>query len=343
MNKFIKTSTFFLLYWSQVSFCKQPITVFCHGIIDNKSQINRYENFIEQPATSFDFPDAQQPEDWDFNTLIYQSISLFGKRVNRDKMFMATGQDIATLHQQIDPEQSYILYGLSRGGAAAINYLAQHNQNNIQALILEGTPADMIDAVNHFQHSIGYKISQERPTKELIYHMVFPAYQLESTPPVANIAKISNKHLPVLIVQSQDDVRVPVDAAYKLYLAFLDAGFTNIYLCILHQGKHAFYTQGTNKNLYLHALHSFYKKYGFAYNREFATLDDLTSFQPSSQEISKKLHLHQHQIESKYEDQKYFNQKITLFVAAGLIVFGLGWHLQTENLKSQVKNTIQQK
>lgn len=278
-----------------------------------------------QPATSFDFPDAQQPFDWDLNTFIYQSTSLFGKRVNRNNMFMGTGQDIVTLKNQIDPEQSYILYGFSRGGSAAINYLAQYNPNNIQALILEATPADMIDAVDKFQYNIGYKFTDNRMTQEILFHTLFPAYQLGSTPPVQNITNITNKNLPIFIVQSDNDARVSIDAAYKLYLAFLDAGFNDVYLCLLTTSKHAFYTTGLQKDFYLHALHSFYKKYGFAYHAELATINDLAILQPSIDEISKKLRLHQEQMEKKYLSQKYFNQTATLILVAGLIVFGLGW------------------
>lgn len=329
-----KISVILLFFTSQLLQCDQPITLFCHGIIDNKTQIDRYQNFIEQPAASFNFPDAQTPTNWDLNTLVFNGCSLFGKPVNRNNMFMGTGKDITTLKNQIDPKKSYILYGLSRGGSVAINYLAQHNPNNIQALILESTLADMIDAVDNFQYAIGYQFAEERATQELIFHTLFPAYKLGSMPPVQSIAHIKNKHLPIFIVHAQDDTRVSIDAAYKLYLAFQNAGFKDVYLYILDHGKHGLYTQGADKNIYLHALHSFYKKYGFAYRPEFATLDNLAILQPTVDQILKKLALHQQQQKTNYLIQKYFNQKIVLLATAGSIIFGLGWHLYTDNLKN---------
>jgi len=241
---------------------------------------------------------------------------------------MGTGQDIVTLHKQIDHKSSYILYGFSRGGATAINYLAQDNPNNIQALILEAAPADMIDSVNNFQYNIGWKIAENRPAQEQIFYTLFPAYQRASTPPIDNIKNIRNKNLPILIVQSKDDTRVPIDAAYKLYLAFVDAGFTHVYLCILDHGKHAWYTQSPDKNLYLQALHSFYKKYDFSYNTDFATINDLAILQPSKEKIKKKLKLHQEYLELLYQNKKSFNQNIALLASAGLIIFALGWNFQ---------------
>ena len=53
----------------------QPTTLFCHGIIDSKHQINRYRDYVQQPAVSFDFVDAQKPDNWDINTLIFKSAS----------------------------------------------------------------------------------------------------------------------------------------------------------------------------------------------------------------------------------------------------------------------------
>jgi Prolyl oligopeptidase family len=333
-----KLSVILLLLMFQALQCEQPITLFCHGIIDNTTQIDRYQDFIEQPAASFNFPDAQKPTDWDLNTLVFNGCSLFGKSVNRNNMFMGTGKDITTLEHQIDPKKSYILYGLSRGGSTAITYLAQNNPNNIQALILESTPADMIDAVDNFQYAIGYKFAQERATQEMLFGKLFPAYQLGSIPPVQSIAHINNKQLPIFIVHAQDDARVSFDAAYKLYLAFQNAGFTDVYLCILDHGKHALYTQGPDKHIYLHALHSFYKKYGFAYHQEFATLNDLTVLQPPVHQIAKKLMLYEQQQKINYLTQKYFNQKIALLATTGSIIFGLGWHLQTIKVKNENKN-----
>ncbi len=335
MKQLIKFVTILLSCYTQFLWCKQPITLFCHGIIDNKTQIERYDNFIEQPAQSFNFPDAQQPYDWDLNTLIFNGCLLFGKPVNRNQMFMATNQDITTLKQQINPKESYMLYGFSRGGSTTINYLAEYNPKNIKALILEATPADMIDAVNHAQYDLGYQFASDRRTQEQIFHSIFPAYQLGSTPPVKNIAFITNKDLPILIIHAINDKRVPIDAAYKLYLAFLDNGFPHVYLYELPDGQHAHYTTGIYKNSYLQVLHSFYKKYGFTYNENFADFHDMIRFQPTKKEISKKLELFHDQQITKFLAQKSLNLKyVATFTTAGLVALNVNWYLNRTKVKN---------
>lgn len=52
---------FFCLINFAISGVDQPITLFCHGIVDSKVQADRYEQFLQEPKTSFDFPDAQKP------------------------------------------------------------------------------------------------------------------------------------------------------------------------------------------------------------------------------------------------------------------------------------------
>ena len=146
-----------------LSQAKQPITLFCHGIVDNKSQADRYQDFLQKPKVAFDFPDAQESSGLNFNNLIFNSCAFCGKKpVNLEKMYMGQGPDITALKNKIDPNESYILYGLSRGGSTIVNYLAQNNPTNIQAIILDAAPADMVSTVNVLQHSIGYKFAPTR-------------------------------------------------------------------------------------------------------------------------------------------------------------------------------------
>lgn len=318
----------------------QPTTLFCHGIINNGNQINNYQEFIEQPAATFDFPDAQIPQEFDLNTLVFKGCSLFKKPVNRNNMFMGTDQDITTLRKQIDPDKDYILYGFSRGGAAAINVLAQDNPSNIKALILESSPADMIDSIKNAQYALGYQFSTQRSGQEKLFHALFPAYQLGSTPPVKNIAKIQNRSLPILIIASVADQRVAIDASCKLYLAFLKAGFTDVYFQELATSKHDHYVSGSERTQYLQALHSFYKKYGFAYNPKFAVFDDLSHLQPSAESIIAKLrNFHVQQIAHFRSKQN----STTTGILAMIIAILLGTHAWQQYETSELSNHIETK
>ena len=310
-------------------FAEQPVTLFCHGIVDNHSQIDRYINLIQQPCLSFDFPDAQFPTDWSLNNFIFQSCALFGKKpVNLEKMHMGHGPDIETLHSQIDKEKSYILFGLSRGGATAISYLAQYNPSNIQALIIDAAPADVVACVEDFQYGIGYKFAQDRPTQEAFFHAIFPAYPINSIPAVQDISHIKNKNLPIFIVHSLDDARVHISSSWKIYTAFLQAGFQHVYLCQLNTGSHGYYMQGPERDFYLKTLHSFYKKYDFIHDNKQADLELLEQLQPTLEEIDKKLSTYQDNLEKQYENNLKIN-RIALSTLAAILLL----HLSRYNLK----------
>lgn len=303
----------------------QPITLFCHGIVDNHTQMDRYEEFVEHPRKNFDFTDAQKPTDLDLNTLIFNAGSAFGKTINRNNMAMSYGADIQTLKQHVDAHQEYILYGVSRGGATIINYLAQYNPTNIAGIVLDAAPSDVVFMVDALQHIIGYKFAPDRATQEDVFHSFFPAYKKNSTPIVKNIANIHNKKLPIFIVNSQDDERVYISSAWQLYLAFIQAGFQHVYLCQLAHGLHANYMYGPDKDVYLHDLHSFYKKYGFAYHKKYATLKNLAHLQPSVQEITKKLQLYKEKMETDYETQKAANLNYSCIAIVTLLAASIAW------------------
>ena len=306
---------------------EQPTTLFCHGIIDNHTQMNRYADFIMKPKKAFDFPDAQTPTDLDLNTVIFTTGSQFGKSINRNNMAMGYGIDIQTLKHQIDCDQEYILYGVSRGGATIINYLADYNPKNIAGIILDAAPADVVDSIDFWQHAIGYLFAPDRATQETIFHSLFPAYPKNSIPSVQAIANISNKKLPVFIVNSQDDARVPIASAWELYIAFLQAGFEHVYLCQLTTGVHANYMQGPDKNIYLTALHSFYKTHEFDYNPHYATLKSLRDLQPSIDDIIEKLSVYKEKMERNYQIQKAKNRNYFYLTIAGLIGTGIAYHI----------------
>lgn len=316
---------------------KQPITLFCHGIVDSQKQSQRFLDVLEEPIQSFNFPDAQAPQEWDLNSLIFQSCSLFGKSVNRNQMFMGHGKDVVTLSAQIDHMKEYILYGVSRGGSAAINYLAEYNPSNIKALILDATPADMISPIDTLQNIIGYKFAPNRAMQENIFNFIFPAYEINSISPVNNILNIKNKFLPIFIIHSVEDSKVSVASAWQLYLTFKNNGFTDVYLCQLEKGKHSFALQGPDKNLYMNELHSFYKKYHFNYNKKYANMD-LEDLQPSIENIQKKLDMYKNTLTKIYETRQFQIHMIMALAISGIITKGVFYHRNLNQYNHQTEN-----
>lgn len=304
-------------------FCQQPTTIFCHGIIDNQNQIHKYKEFIENPQQTFDFPDAQIPTLWDLNSLIFNTCSMFGKTVNREKMYMGYGPDEQTLKDQITDDDSYILFGFSRGGTAVINYLAHNDADNIKAVILNATPADTIQAIDDFQKSIGYTFAPNRLDQERIFNTLFPAYPVGSPAIKDIVSHIKDKNLPILIVHSKTDKVVNVTAAWQLYIACKQAGFHNVYLCELESGEHKAYPQSPDKLHFLQSIHSFYKKYHFDYNTQYAVFDDLSRLQPNTQAIIEKLNLYQQTQQAMYEQKELFNKTFAFLAATGITATGI--------------------
>lgn len=299
---------------SHITSCNQPTTIFCHGIVDNKTQADRYEDFLQEPKLSFDFPDAQTPSGYNLNNLIFNACNLFGKPVNRDEMYMGHGADIETLQSQIERDKKYILHGVSRGAATATSFIGKYNPENINALIIDAGPADVVASVDEFQHAIGFKFAPDRKTQEYVFNFLFPAYPVGSTPAIDEIANIKNKDLPIFIVHARTDTRVHIRSAWQFYCAFLQAGFKNVYLLELQHGKHAYYMHGFDAEKYLHALHSFYKVHGFAHNPEFATLDNLQKLQPALQDVLYKIGTDKEKMHVNYESQKKLNMTIALLI-----------------------------
>ena len=271
---------------------KLPITVYCHGLNCKARRVKGLveQNIIQEPADSFSFDDR--------------------------KSCLGQSRDIETLKIVTEPDdENYILYGRSRGGAAIISYLALHNPTNIQAIILDAAPADMVDRVDEIQYSLGAYIFQTREHKEWIMRQLYPAYPKNSIPPIASIPNIDNKELPVFLVHSDDDHIVNIRSGLKNYKAFKQAGFQNVYFCNLQHGGHAYNAKGSDCHLYRTALHSFYKKHGFQHDPQQPTVDDLTYLQPTIEQVDEKIENHENQLQAKFKNRRAMNIFIGVHIA----------------------------
>jgi pimeloyl-ACP methyl ester carboxylesterase len=253
----------------------QSHTVFAHGIIDDQTQMHRFSEAISSPRiTTVQFCDAQNGTDWSFKSCIGCLVSkILNKPVNPAKMHMGQADDILKLQQAIEncpKEDQIILFGCSRGAATIINGMAENNPCNVQALVLDASPADMPATIKPLLAKIGIHPDYS----DLIFKMIFSAYPTDSITPKEAIKKIQNKNLPILLIHSRTDQKVPVEQSYQLYQEFKKQGFCNVELVILPQGSHSYLLQNENmKPLYLQAVHNFYKKYQLPYNSEWTKSD----------------------------------------------------------------------
>lgn len=265
----------------------QPITIYCHGVGADKDQISDYKDQIAGPCLSFNFPDTQTPKKRRNKFIAVQCEKIGRKYINREEMYLGQGKDVLALQEQIKADQSYILFGLCRGGMAIINYMAEYNPQNIKALILDETPADVCDIIKKMQN---YCTPLKAFSTKTIMNRCFPTCRKSYKAPVGNIPSIINKDLPIFLIYANKNTTFHFPSStWKNYLAFKNAGFTNVYLCELqHSCQKA---QGDDKLLYLQALNSFYKHHNLTYDTQYAVLTDtqMKAMQPSIATIQERL------------------------------------------------------
>ena len=269
-------------------------SLYCHGVTGDSTQIKDYKDLMVGKCESLNFPDTQIPTGINFNRMIHVICKkAFGKEnINRTQTYLGQGEDIETIRRQINPDKPYILYGLSRGASAIINYIATYNPTNVLALVLDEAVANVLDIIEKliFTNKKGEKILSTPIQREQWLRFAFPSYPKQAKHPVENIAAIQNKDLVVFLsyAKNANTFHFPT-STWKNYIAFKRANFKNVYLCELESyGQNA---QGSTKLLYLQRLNSVYKKHNLPYKAEYATLTDeqLLELQPSIQEIRKKL------------------------------------------------------
>lgn len=286
---------------AQMTYNSHYCTVFAHGIIDGPGQIHRFESCIKtDDKTAVSFPDADLPNTKDFNALISYCCNKMGKKVNRSAMFMGQGDDIRAIEQTIaqNPTKKIILYGCSRGAAALVTYLAQHNPQNIAAVVLDACPTSMPEAIHGKLATLGIPATYSTS----IFSTLFPSYHpATAVTPMDAIAQIKNKNIPILLIHAKTDAVVPYQHSLRLYQQLRDQGFTNVHVALIESGRHSYLLQNDQiAPKYQQAVHSFYKKYGLPHEAELAK-QPLLETELNAAEIA---HICQ-----KYQDQLSCTQK----------------------------------
>ncbi len=274
-------------------------TLYVHGFTGNPD--GAQEQKIAFPNShNYQAPallDTQKETGFGKNRIIAEVAKLWKKNINITKAFMGQGPDakvLADCAQKNIADQSFILFGICRGGCAAINYVAKYNPTNLKALIIESTPASMPALLHAKMAQAGIPAKFDKDA----FHALFSAYPADAIPPVQALKNIKNKALPVLILHSKDDVNVPFEHALMLYFSFKEHGFENVFLVPLH-GKHAYSLQEDSIN-YLTAVHSFYKHFDLAHDATYST-KIINSYVYDVQKAQKKINTYEKDLAKKLQ------------------------------------------
>jgi len=158
--------------------------------------------------------------------------------------------------QSLESHEDVIIgYGVSRGSAALVNWMAHNRNNKIKALILEGCPSSVDDLV---KYSTGYKHYYYRMIRFLL--PMFTSYRADGDQAINNVTKLP-KDIPILFITSLNDKTVPASCVANLYNKMKQHGYTNIHYCVLESCDHDDYlSNNTNdRTTYIKAVLSVYE------------------------------------------------------------------------------------
>ncbi len=156
-----------------------------------------------------------------------------------------------------------ILYGASRGAAAAFNFISQFRPKYVKAVILEG----IFDSIHDL---LFQKVGYFNIVVENLLTLV-TSYKKDGISPINNINNIP-RNLPILLVTSRVDESVPCQCTINLYNALRSIGRKEVNILILDKSSHVGYICDNiqDKNNYQSVVHAFYRYYGFPHDEELA-------------------------------------------------------------------------
>jgi hypothetical protein len=156
-----------------------------------------------------------------------------------------------------------VLYGFSRGAAAAFNFMATCYNNKqvkrIRAIVLEAC----YDNIAHLMPS---------PFSVLL-ETILPAYTRKGIAPgkkqvLKQFVLLCNTYaIPVIFISSKADKVVPHNNVKRLCMRIKQAGLNQLYFLTLNHASHAGYLfdSKNDRARYHYCLHAFYRRYGLSH------------------------------------------------------------------------------
>jgi|GEM_PF-610638 hypothetical protein len=250
-------------------------SLFSHGIADTRLQAYRYAqitpngplndryiiNNQHHILISFNYPDAGK-----------------SYHINRKETSLAQENEVKSLHEahaNIHQDLGIVGLGVSRGASAFFVWLGTHPDEskiqNIRALVLE-SPFDSIDSV--LRYIIGEKLYKSVRIRAFCHGLVsfiFSKYDKNYITPIEAAPKVP-KNIPILIICSEEDTRVPADLSKKLYDELRATGHDAAHFVKLKYGFHGKLIESADSETYRNVVHAFYKKYELPHHEEYAQL-----------------------------------------------------------------------
>lgn len=242
---------------------EQTAWIFVPGLADNESSARKYTShnphgFMPDNHSVCTFDDCCK----NLRELYAQTKQIPWKELATIRQSaLAQDHDIATLHSVIKShhDKNLILFGVSRGASTIINYVALHKPGNIKALILEA-PFDDMQSVVHgiLKKAYLHWVPGLTTLSNLTCATLFKRYSTCAIAPIDVAAQLP-KHIPILLICSEQDKLVPASSTQRLYHALKDAGHAHVELLTTPTGLHSFIITSESAPLYHDNVQNFLK------------------------------------------------------------------------------------
>ena len=250
----------------------KTVLLFSHGIADTYKQAFPYapsykDNnityhnerfFFSCLFVTFDYPDATQS----FLRVNYNETS-FGQE-NEINCLCTVYHNTVSRVLQTSHNCSLILFGSSRGASNLTIFAGLHDISYVKAMVLESPYYTMDNVIQNGMNQLHLSwlpLSYGQSLAEFIFKKysrcgMSPAKVLDSIP----------KDIPILIICSKEDQRVPYASSINMYKKLRLSGHEHTYILILDHGRHAKIICDVDGQKYQEVVHAFYKKYNLSYS-----------------------------------------------------------------------------
>lgn len=239
----------------------EHIVVFCHGFFANaKHAYNYLDGYMGERGTiphslvTFDFPEVAHEMQF-----IDRSIATIGQ-----------WPDIYTIHAVLKwvrytyPTRKIILYGVSRGASAIINYLGNEKiikPTGIEAVILESPFVDLRSvvrtAISRFYLD---KFPKGTAISYWLLRKIFPGHLHRGPHPIQYITKFPHT-IPVLFIAGKSDQLICYRDSQRLATKLRASGHPKVTWVLLPDGNHGALLWGKSGEQYQAAVRTFYKQH----------------------------------------------------------------------------------
>jgi hypothetical protein len=218
--------------------------------------------------------------------------------------------DIEATIEQIETKQPSVIVASSRGPQAVTKALAQYNPASPRLVIFDEMPSDKRNVVAQLRYTYGLQFPVTEIELDRVLKFFFPAYEIGSVSSVNDIPKIKNKELVVVLTHAKKGNMYHFPSAtQKSYLAFVKAGFKDVYLFATEHGSQN--PSPTDELLGRQVVNSVKKLHGLPFDTEFGILteQDLQKYKPCVESIEHLITIDQEQLEANYAAKiKQYNE-----------------------------------